>query len=316
MSSQSVPLACRSLTKSFGGPAVVDDLTFEVAAGTITGFVGANGAGKTTTMRMLLGLVAPSSGAALVDGRPYRELAHPRRRVGAVVDGPGAHPAHTARSHLRIVATAAGLPLARVDEVLDLVELTGHAGRRVGGFSLGMRQRLALAGALLGDPGILVLDEPVNGLDPPGIVWVRDLLRRLAGEGRAILVSSHLLHELAEVAGRIVIIDRGRLVADTTLGELLHARSPVVEVRCAQPDVLVEVLQRWNVGVERDDDLLLVDGLSAEEVGEIIAMAGAGPVHRLAERATRFEDVYFELAGTLSAQAPTTASSGDTVVTP
>src|SRR5687768_9840800 len=138
MSSQSVPLACRSLTKSFGGPAVVDDLTFEVAAGTITGFVGANGAGKTTTMRMLLGLVAPSSGAALVDGRPYRELAHPRRRVGAVVDGPGAHPAHTAPSHLRIVATAAGLPLARVDEVLDLVELTEHAGRRVGGFSLGM----------------------------------------------------------------------------------------------------------------------------------------------------------------------------------
>jgi ABC-2 type transport system ATP-binding protein len=311
MSSQLSPITCRSLTKSFDGPAVVDDVTFEVEAGSITGFVGANGAGKTTTMRMILGLVAPTSGGALVHGRRYRDLEHPRRLVGAVVDGPGAHPAHTARAHLRIIAVAAGLPARRVEEVLDLVELTEHAGRRVGGFSMGMRQRLALAGALLGDPGTLILDEPVNGLDPPGIVWVRELLRRLAGEGRAVLVSSHLLPELAEMADRIVIIDRGRLVADTSLAELLSGRTRVVEVRCADPTRFLEVLQRRDVGVIREGDLLLVEGLSARDVGELAAVAGAGPVHWLNERATRFEDAYFELAGTLT--APAAHETGETI---
>jgi ABC-2 type transport system ATP-binding protein len=179
MSSQKIEV--RSLTKAFGDRTVVEDVSFTVPAGNITGFVGANGAGKTTTMRMLLGLVAPTAGAAMVNGQRYRELASPRRQVGAVVDGVGAHPGHTARAHLTIMATAADLPVRRVEEVLELVELTEHASRRISGFSMGMLQRLALAGALLGDPEVLILDEPVNGLDPPGILWVRDLLRRLPG---------------------------------------------------------------------------------------------------------------------------------------
>lgn len=216
---------CRALTKAFGGVPVVDDLSFEVSSGTITGFVGANGAGKTTTMRLLLGLVAPTSGEALVNGQPYRELVDPRRQVGAVLDRPGAHPRHTARTHLEVIAAAAGIPRRRVSEVLHLVELAEHDTKRVGQFSLGMRQRLALAAALLGEPEILLLDEPVNGLDPRGILWMRDLLRSLADEGKAILVSSHLLTELAESADRVVIIDEGRLVADAPVGELVAGRS-------------------------------------------------------------------------------------------
>lgn len=215
------PIVCRSLTKVFDRGPVVDDVSFAVGAGTITGFVGANGAGKTTTIRMILGLVAPTSGQALVAGRGYRQLDEPRRVVGSALDGPGAHPGHTARTHLRVLATSAGLPLGRVDDVLDLVELSEHARRRVGTFSLGMRQRLALAGALLGDPSVLLLDEPVNGLDPPGIRWMRGLLRTLADEGRAVLVSSHLLGELAEIADQVVIIDRGRLLADAPLADLV-----------------------------------------------------------------------------------------------
>jgi ABC-2 type transport system ATP-binding protein len=226
------PIACRNLTKRFDRPEpAVDQVTFEVPAGTIVGFAGANGAGKTTTMRMILGLVRPTAGEALVDGRPYQDLHHPRRLVGAVLDGPGAHPGHTGRAHLTILATAAALPRPRrrVGEVLELVNLTEHAGRRVGGYSTGMLQRLALAAALLGDPQILILDEPANGLDPPGILWMRTLLRQLADDGRAVLVSSHLLSELAAVVDRILIIDRGRLVADTTLDELVDGGRRTLE---------------------------------------------------------------------------------------
>jgi ABC-2 type transport system ATP-binding protein len=233
MSSQTtVPrpaVECRSLTKLFDGILAVDDVSFTVPAGTVTGFVGANGAGKTTTMRTILGLVTPTSGEALVAGVPYRQLQAPRQTVGAVLDGPGAHPAYTAQGHLRILARAAGLPPQRVGEVLELVELDGHARQRVGTFSLGMRQRLALAAALLGDPAILLLDEPVNGLDPPGIRWLRRLLGSLADEGRAVLVSSHLLGELAEVADRMVIIDRGRLIADAAIHELVNQRTGSLE---------------------------------------------------------------------------------------
>lgn len=218
-------VSCRSLTKRFGGTTVVDDVTFDVTPGTITGFVGANGAGKTTTIRMLLGLVSPTSGDALVKGRRYHDLQQPRRHVGAVIDGPGAHPRHSARTHLRVVAAAAGLCHHRVDEVLDRVELTEHADKRAGAFSLGMKQRLALAAALLADPDVLLLDEPVNGLDPRGILWMRELLHRLAAEGRAVLVSSHLLTELDAIAERVVIIDHGRVVADATLDELADGRS-------------------------------------------------------------------------------------------
>ncbi len=301
-------LSCQSLTKEFGGRTVVDDVTFEVPAGTITGFVGSNGAGKTTTMRMLLGLVAPTSGAALVKGRPYGELEHPRRQVGAVVDGPGANPGHTARAHLTVMATAADLPLPRVDEVLDVVGLTEHAARRVGGFSMGMLQRLALAGALLGDPEVLLLDEPVNGLDPPGILWVRDMLQGLAADGRALLVSSHLLSELAEIADRVVIIDQGRMVADAPLDELLAGSAQQVELRCANPGRMAQAVTAANGTVDVDGDTLVIHGMSAREAGELAEAAGAGPVYWLTERGTRFEDVYFQLAG--AAPSPAHATNG------
>lgn len=308
MRSREVPIVCASLTKRFDGPEVVSDLSFEVAAGTVTGFVGANGAGKTTTVRMLLGLVTPTSGEALVNGRPYRDLGEPIRQVGAVLDGPGAHPAHTARAHLAIRAMAGGVPLGRVDEVLHLVDLGEHADRRLGAFSMGMRQRLALAGAMLGDPGVLVLDEPANGLDPPGIIWMRDLLRRLAGEGRAVLVSSHLLAELAEMADRVVIIDRGRLVADATIAELVAGRDVVVELRCADPSALTAALEARGAAVSVDGDLLVIVGSTAREVGEVAARTGAGPVFQLNERTSSFEDVYLELAGTLAEPSTTTAN--------
>jgi ABC-2 type transport system ATP-binding protein len=298
MRSRREALVCRSLTKVYDGRTVVDDVSFEVTAGSIAGFVGANGAGKTTTMRMILGLVAPTSGAALIHGRPYRELVSPRRQVGAVVDGPGAHPGHSARLHLSVLAMASGLARRRVDEVLDLVELTEHAGRRVGGFSMGMLQRLAIAGALLGDPGVLVLDEPANGLDPPGILWMRDLLRRLAADGRALLISSHLLAELAEVVDRVVIIDRGRLVADKPLDQLLD-RTRVVEMRCADPAAMLRAVTDRDLRADLDSDLLVIHGMSAREAGELAAVVGAGPVHWLTERTSSFEDVYFRLAGSL-----------------
>lgn len=209
-----------ALTKRFGSLVAVDDLSFEVAAGTVTGVLGPNGAGKTTTLRMLLGLVRPTAGTATIDGLPYHELAAPKATVGAVLEATGFHPGRTAANHLKVIATAAGLPLSRVDEVLAEVELADAAGRRVGKFSLGMRQRLGLAGALLGDPEVLVLDEPGNGLDPEGIRWLRGFLRRYAEAGRTVLISSHALAEVAQTVDRVVILARGRLVASSTLAEL------------------------------------------------------------------------------------------------
>lgn len=285
------------MSKRFGPRLVVDHLSFRVERGSITGFAGANGAGKTTTMRMLLGLVTPTSGEALVEGRPYRTLSEPRRVVGAALDGPGAHPAHTARAHLSILAAVAGLPDRRVDEVLEQVGLAEHAEHRAGAFSTGMRQRLATAGALLGDPSILVLDEPINGLDPTGILWMRDLLRAMADEGRAVLISSHLLTELAEVADHMVIIDQGRLVADAGLQELLAGRDAHVELRCAAPDRVLAALQAAGADVQADGDLLLVRGLDPTRVGEVVAGVDGGPVHHLVERVERFEDVFFSLSG-------------------
>ncbi|MEO5839015.1 MAG: ATP-binding cassette domain-containing protein [Acidimicrobiales bacterium] len=308
MSSRYLPIVCRSLVKCFGATPVVDQLSFEVAAGSITGFVGANGSGKSTTMRMILGLIAPTAGEALVCGQHYLALAHPRREVGAVLEGPGAHPGHTARAHLEVTATAGCLPLTRVPEVLSLVELTEYAGRRIGTFSLGMRQRLALAGAMLGDPPVLILDEPANGLDPPGIIWMRDFLRGLAGEGRAVLISSHLLGELAEVADRVVIIDDGRLIADSTLAELLDGRSRVVELRCADPAAIADAMRDRGARTSVEGDLLVIEGSSAREVGEVAATIGAGPIYQLSERAKSFEDAYFELA-TLT--PPSTTATND-----
>ena len=210
----------RALTKTFGPITAVDNLSFDIAHGEVTGFLGPNGSGKTTTLRALLGLVRPDAGTATVNGQPYAQLGDPARTVGAVLDAAGAHPSRTARNHLRVHAAAAGVPRRSVDEALDRVGLLDAATRRVRGFSLGMRQRLNLATALLADPEILVLDEPTNGLDPAGVRWLRDLVRSLASEGRAVLVSSHLLAEVAHTVDAVVIIDHGRLLRAAPLREI------------------------------------------------------------------------------------------------
>jgi len=213
-------VSVRGLTKHFGSVNAVEDLSFEVPTGRITGFLGPNGAGKTTTLRMALALVKPTAGEALIGGRRYADLRHPRRAVGALLEATGFHPGRRGRDHLRILAQVAGVGRGRVDEVLELVELTSAADRRVGGYSLGMRQRLGLAAALLGDPGVLVLDEPANGLDPAGMAWLRGLLRELAGQGRTVLISSHVLSEVAQTVDQVVIINAGRLRYAGTLDGL------------------------------------------------------------------------------------------------
>jgi ABC-2 type transport system ATP-binding protein len=216
-------IAVDGLTKRFGAVTAVDDLSFELSGASVTGFLGPNGAGKTTTLRMLLGLVAPDRGRATIDKRPYAELDDPARTVGALLEASSFHPGRSARNHLRAVCRGGGLPDRRADEVLEQVGLADTAGRRVGGFSLGMRQRLGLGTALLGEPEVLVLDEPTNGLDPAGVRWLRTLLREMAGEGRTVLVSSHLLAEVAQTVDRVVVIDRGRLVAEGAVGDLVQS---------------------------------------------------------------------------------------------
>ncbi len=211
----------RGLTKRYGDTVAVDDLTLDVAPGRVTGFLGPNGAGKSTTMRMVLGLDHPTAGEALVAGRRHRDSTTPLRDVGALLEADALHPGRSARAHLRVAARSNGIPLSRVDEVLDRVGLSAVAGRRVKGYSLGMRQRLGIAGALLGDPAVLLFDEPVNGLDPDGVRWVRDLVRSLAAEGRTVLVSSHLMSEMQQTADHLVVIGRGRLIADAPIGQVL-----------------------------------------------------------------------------------------------
>ena len=219
----------RGLTKRFGPVLAVDQLSFEVERGTVVGFLGSNGAGKTTTLRMLLGLVRPDSGTATINGRPYRDLDEPLHQVGAVLEAASFYPGRTARNHLRIQAMAGQADLSRIDDVLELAGLAGAAGRRIGGFSLGMRQRLGLASALLTDPGVLILDEPANGLDPEGVRWLRDLVRGLAAEGAAVLISSHILAEVAQTVDSVVILDRGRLVAQSSLADLTVAGTAGLE---------------------------------------------------------------------------------------
>nr|BFE64881.1 hypothetical protein GCM10020063_094070 [Dactylosporangium thailandense] len=226
-------IVVEELTKRYGPAVAVDGLSFTVRPGCVTGFLGPNGAGKSTTMRMILGLDRPSSGRALVDGRAYDTLDRPLRTVGAMLEGRSAHPGRRARHHLRYLARSNGIPDARVEEVLELVGLAGDARRRAGGFSLGMAQRLALAAALLGDPPILLLDEPVNGLDPEGVHWLRQLLRGYAAKGRTVLISSHLMAETALTADRLVVVNRGRLVADATVAEFV-AGAPSLEAAFLQ----------------------------------------------------------------------------------
>ncbi|RFU20710.1 ATP-binding cassette domain-containing protein [Geodermatophilus marinus] len=288
----------RGLTKRYGDVLAVDDLTFDVEPGKVTGFLGPNGAGKSTTMRMVLGLDRPTSGRALVEGRPYAALAEPLRAVGALLDPGAVHPGRTGRSHLRVAARTNGVPQRRVDEVIELAGLGRAARRRIRGYSLGMRQRLGIAAALLGDPRVLLFDEPVNGLDLDGVRWIRALLRRLADEGRTVLVSSHLLSEMQQTADRLVVIGRGRLIADATTEDILRGLGTArVRVRTSRADELAAVLRRHGATVERTGAAELeVGGSSAEEVGEL-ANAARVPLSHLSAVARSLEDAYLALTG-------------------
>jgi ABC-2 type transport system ATP-binding protein len=288
-------ITIEGLTKRFGAVVAVDGLSFEVDKGTVTGFLGPNGAGKTTTLRMLLGLVAPTAGTATIDGRPYRELAEPVRHVGAALEASSFHPGRTARNHLRVIATAAGLPRSRADQVLTQVGLAEAASRRVGGFSLGMRQRLGLAAALLGDPAVLVLDEPANGLDPEGIHWLRGFLRHLADQGRTVLVSSHGLAEVAQTVDQVVIIANGRLVTQSTLADLTARTDQLVRVRTPQAASLQPLLAAQGIRAELGGtDLLTAVDTSAEAVGRAAAAAGI-VIHEMTTEHANLEEVFLEL---------------------
>jgi ABC-2 type transport system ATP-binding protein len=286
----------RDLHKRYGTTTAVDGLSFDVTPGQVTGFVGPNGAGKSTTMRMILGLDGPDRGTALVNGRPYRGLRTPLHQVGALLDAGAIHPGRRARDHLLWMAHYNGLPRTRVHEVLDLVGLTSVARRRAGGFSLGMRQRLGIAGALLGDPPVLMFDEPVNGLDPEGIQWIRGFLRRLAGEGRAVLVSSHLMSELQDTADHLVVIGRGRLIADTSVRDLLAAASgDRLVVRTDRRAEVMTVLANAGATVAATDrDAITVTGLPAERVVAVMTDAGL-PFAELARHRASLEEAYMEL---------------------
>ena len=298
----------RNLTKRYGRTVAVDDLSFSVEAGRVTGFVGPNGAGKSTTMRLVLGLDAADAGEARVGGRRYRDLAAPLREVGALLDAGATHPGRRARSHLLWLARSNRIPAARVDEVLDLVGLAAVARKRTGGFSLGMEQRLGIAAAMLGDPPVLVFDEPVNGLDPDGIRWIRTFLRSLADEGRAVLVSSHLMSELEGIADELVVIGRGRLIAHATVAELLSANSDGrVHVRTPQlTEVMAALAAAGGVVTSTGSDALVVSGLEPDRIAQIVAESGFQLDELYRERAS-LEDAFIDLtrdAVEYSAESP------------
>jgi len=281
------------LTKRYGSVTAVDDLSFKVRAATVTGFLGPNGAGKTTTLRMVLGLARPTRGHATVMGRRYADLDDPALMVGANLEVAGAHPGRSGRNHLRSLAAMAGLPRSRTEEVLRLVEMEGAAHRRVGKYSMGMRQRLGLAATLLGDPQVLVLDEPANGLDPQGIRWLRDFLRSLAAEGRTVLVSSHVLAEVAQTVDDVVVIHRGRMVRQGSVSEL--TMGGVVRVRTPAAEQLVAALAATGLDVTRQDDgSLQVSTDDLARVGDVAHAAGA-PLHELTLVTTSLEEVFLEL---------------------
>ena len=288
------------LTKIFGPVKAVDDLSFTVDEGRVTGFLGPNGAGKTTTLRMLLGLVNPTAGGATVHGQPFVTLSDPMRTVGAVLDGGMFHPGRSGRNHLRTLARAAGIGDQRVEELLELVALKDAANRRAGGYSLGMRQRLGLAVALLGDPKVLVLDEPANGLDPQGIRWLRDFLRRLADEGRAVLVSSHVLAEVSQTADDVVVIAKGRSVAQGPLEQIMARSGRPGGVRVAGPDVrkLGDLLYAQGARVSGDPSQITISDRTGEEVGRVIAQHQL-VISELIPMGGSLEDVYFELTGAM-----------------
>jgi ABC-2 type transport system ATP-binding protein len=283
-----------SLTKRYGKLTAVDGLSFELDAGTVTGFLGPNGAGKTTTLRMLLGLAKPTSGGALVFGEPYSRLRRPALRVGAVLEATDFHPGRSGRNHLRTLARATGVADPRVDEVLRLVELDAAKNRRVKGYSLGMRQRLSLAAALLGDPELLVLDEPANGLDPEGVRWLRDFLRSFAAGGRTVLVSSHVLAEVAQTVDNVLIINCGRLVVESTLAQLTARVGGSVRARSPQAGALREALAREGIEATETDGVLFARETTGEQVGEVAAANGI-VLHELVNEASSLEEVFLEL---------------------
>jgi ABC-2 type transport system ATP-binding protein len=291
----SAVVSAELLSKRFGELTAVADLSFELDAGTITGFLGPNGAGKTTTLRMLLGLAAPTSGRALVFDRTYAQLEHPALRIGAVLEATDFHPGRTGRDHLRTLGLAAGLADSRADEVLRLVELQDAAKRRVKGYSLGMRQRLGLAAALLGDPELLILDEPANGLDPEGVRWLRDFLRAFAAKGRTLLISSHVLAEVAQTVDQVLIINHGRLVVESSLEQLTGRVGGSVRVRTPDAAQLQQALSRAQLQTSTSNDhALLVHGATSEQVGEIAFAAGI-PVHELLTEGSSLEQIFLEL---------------------
>lgn len=289
-------IEARGLVKRYGSVTAVDGLSFTAPPGSVTGFLGPNGSGKSTTMRMVLGLDAPTAGTVTVNGRPYTGYRRPLREVGALLDAGAVAGGRSARDHLMWLALSNGIPRTRVDEVLEQVGLASAARRRAGGFSLGMAQRLGIAAALLGDPPVLMFDEPVNGLDPGGVAWVRTLLRSLAGQGRTVFLSSHLMSETALTADRLVIIGRGRLLAETTVADLLaEGGGDRVRVRSTDPDELARLLAGRGAAVARDPDgALRVTGATAEEIGDLARGGGLGLLE-LSPQVVSLEERYMEL---------------------
>ena len=287
-------IAVDGLTKRFGEQLAVDDLTFEVPAGRVVGFLGPNGAGKSTTMRMIIGLTAPTSGRATIFGTPFHDLADPAHTVGSIVDGVGYHPGRRAIEELRISAASVGIPVSRCDEVLEMVGLGDAGHKRVGQYSLGMRQRLGIAQALLGDPKVLLLDEPANGLDPEGIHWVRNLLRWLAEQGRAILVSSHLLGEISRLADEVIVIRRGRFVTQASVAELTGAAGGLLQVASTDDSALAQALTARGGEVVPTDDGMHVTGLAPEDVGRVSIETGIA-LRALQPVVADLEDVFMEL---------------------
>ena len=286
------------LRKRFGSNQALDGVSFTVPPGRVTGFVGPNGAGKSTTIRVILGLNAPDEGHALVDGQPYQHLRRPLRHVGALVDAAALQPSRTARNHLLWIAHSQKMPASRVDEVIDLVGLASAARRKAGGFSLGMRQRLGIATAMLGDPPVLILDEPFNGMDPEGIIWIRGLLHSLAEHGRAVLVSSHLMGELQGMADQVVVMGRGRVLADASVEELIaRASGDQVLLRSPVAAEAATALQRAGATATISDrHVVAVSGIGAQRVVEVLTQAGVAFSEVTAQRAT-LEDVYLQLTG-------------------
>ncbi|ARF71330.1 multidrug ABC transporter ATP-binding protein [Kitasatospora albolonga] len=298
------------LTKAYGTTRAVDRLSFRVRPGRITGFLGPNGAGKSTTMRLVLGLDRPTGGTATIGGRPYAELAEPLRTVGALLDAQAAHGSRTPRSHLSVLAVSNGIPLSRVAAVLEETGLGEVGTRRIKTFSLGMRQRLGIAAALLGEPEVVMLDEPSNGLDPEGIIWIRELMKRLAREGRTVLVSSHLMNETASFADHLVVLGRGRLLADTPIREFLDSRSrPRVRLRTTEPARLRSALAaRGLTAVQAEDDRWTIDGATSETVGTLAADEGI-PLLELTDERASLEQAYLDLTAD---EAPFAASTTST----